>query len=443
MSRHRRRRRLTFALLCISLAGLAVLYVFAMWNGSDDKLPHSDADRTPLIDSPGGEPSAGESADHEDGTADDTNDEAAAETPAAESPISDEPAIPEPEPPTEGRLIAVGDVMMHTPQLPAYYDKARDAYDFTPYFTEVAPILSQGDWAMANLETTLSADGDYTGYPLFRSPHELAAALKSAGFDIVTTANNHSLDRGAKGVERTLAFLEEQGLTFKGTARSAEEAAKTIIVERNGIKLGLLAYTYGTNGIPVPQDRPYLVSLMDEARMLDDIRELRAAGADYIAVALHFGNEYQTQPSEAQKTIARRLVAGGADLIAGSHPHVIQPYETVEHVDEEGTPRKGIIIYSMGNFISNQRGDTKDYGIIYRIQLRKENGVTQPVEIEPIVTWVHRYKKNGLNHYRILPVEQTLAKRDDSLLTAADYRQMESTLELLNKRLTSMGAPTP
>ena len=269
----------------------------------------------------------------------------------------------------------------------------------------------------------------------------LFRSLKSAGFDIVTTANNHSLDRGPDGVERTLKFLELQGLVTKGTARSAAEADEAVIVERNGIRLGLLAYTYGTNGIPIPKDRTYLVALMDEAKMARDIRALREAGADYVAVALHFGVEYQPLPSEAQKTVARKLIAAGADLIAGSHPHVVQPYEIIETPEAGGAVRKGVIIYSMGNFISNQRDGLKDFGIIYRVTLRKENGLTNPIDIEPIVTWVHRYKQKGRNHYRILPVEQTLERRDDPLLTAADYRHMESGLTTLKKRLTEMGAP--
>jgi poly-gamma-glutamate capsule biosynthesis protein CapA/YwtB (metallophosphatase superfamily) len=359
------------------------------------------------------------------------------------------PSVPSPEPTppeqdAEAILMAVGDIMMHMPQLPGSYDDDAKRYDFSPMFGSVKPILQESDWAMANLETPLSADGKYSGFPMFNAPHELSAALKDAGFTIVTNSNNHSLDRGAKGVERTLKFLRMQGLLTKGTATSEQESAEPLLVEQNGITLGVLAYTYGTNGIPVPKDQPYLVDLMDEERMVREIQALREQGADYIAVALHFGTEYQTQPNNEQKRIARRLIAEGADLIAGSHPHVLQPYETVEITDPDGSTRRGVIIYSMGNFISNQRGDTKDYGIIYRIHLHKAAGssAVEPVEVTPIITWVHRYREKGRYQYRILPVEQTLKDRNNPLLTTADYKAMENNLRILQERLSTMLPPS-
>jgi poly-gamma-glutamate synthesis protein (capsule biosynthesis protein) len=422
-----KRRVAIVLMLSLSLAGLALIIAL------------SDRIGTSVL--PGG----GGTADHvrPDG---DSGGGSAGPGPAEQPEETDTEPGPPPPPgspgsgvPAEGLLVAVGDIMMHMPQLPAYYDPESRRYDFTPYFTEVKPLIAEADWAMANLETTLSADGDYSGFPRFSSPHELAAALKDAGFDIVTTANNHALDRGVPGVERTLGFLGQQGLVTRGTYRSAEEAAGLTIVEQNHIRLGLLAYTYGTNGIPVPEDKPWLVDLIDGERMVRDIAALREAGADYIVIALHFGTEYQTMPNKEQKDLARRLIAAGADLIAGSHPHVIQPYEIVEAPDESGEPRRGVILYSMGNFISNQRGDTKDYGVLFRIKLRKEEGVTRTADVEPVVTWVHRYKAEGRNHYRILPVERVLEERSDPLLTAADYKQLETRLAALRKRLTAMG----
>ena len=419
------RRGLVFLMLAISFAGLALILGLAVWLGPAD-LPESGRtlDREPADFGSGAEDeSAG------DGRADDPGEMEPALPPG--SPGSGEPA--------EGLLVAVGDIMMHMPQLPAYYDPDSKRYDFTPYFTEVKPLIAEADWAMANLETTLSADGDYSGYPRFSSPHELAAALKDAGFDIVTTANNHAMDRGVPGVNRTLEFLREQGLVTRGTYRSPEEAAEPTIVERNHIRLGLLAYTYGTNGIPVPEHMPWLIDLIDEERIVRDISALREAGADYVAIALHFGTEYQTEPSEEQKRLARRLIAAGADLIAGSHPHVIQPWEVVETTDEDGAARQGVILYSMGNFISNQRGGTKDYGVLYRIGIRKEDGVARTTDVEPVITWVHRYKAKGRNHYRVLPAERVLEERSDPLLTAADYERLETNLALLRKRLSAMG----
>ncbi|MBW7474115.1 CapA family protein [Paenibacillus oenotherae] len=339
--------------------------------------------------------------------------------------------------------VAVGDIMMHMPQLPAYYDKSAKRYDFNPYFTEVKPLLEQGDWSLANLETPISGkELGYSGFPRFNAPSELAEALKYAGFNIVTNANNHSLDRGAEGIARTLRHLEEQGFSTKGTARSKAEAEALTIIERQGIGMGLLAYTYGTNGIPLPKDKPYSVAIIDEKAIIRDINRLREAGADFITVVLHFGIEYQTVPNDTQKQLARKLIAAGADIIAGAHPHVVQPYETVDVTEADGSLRRGLIIYSMGNFISNQRGETKDCGVIFKVHIHKDHasGITAIGDIEAIPTWVHRVKKNKANHYQIIPMEQAIKHGTTDGLSAADYKEMKRNLSVLSKRLQSMSA---
>ncbi|XEC92654.1 CapA family protein [Paenibacillus tarimensis] len=362
-----------------------------------------------------------------------------------DSKASEDTALP-PEPvepkTTEAVWIAVGDVMMHMPQYPGALNAETGKYVFDPFFEAVTPIIQSGDWAIANLETPIAgADLKYTGYPLFNAPPELAEALRNAGFNMVTTANNHALDRGEKGVERTLEALQEQGLIVKGTSLTEESAREPVIVEKNEIKMGFLSYTYGTNGVPLPSGKPFLVSLMDdEEQMVRDIENTRAAGADFITVALHFGTEYQYSPNEEQKRIARKLIAAGADIIAGSHPHVVQPYEVVESYDEQGRLKHGIIIYSMGNFISNQKGDYKDYGVIFRIHVIKhhEENRIEFTDIEPIPTWVHKYLKSGKNRYRIVPLEQTIAERTEPGLSNNDYDQLKKHYDTLVDRLASM-----
>ncbi|MFB9330517.1 CapA family protein [Paenibacillus aurantiacus] len=359
------------------------------------------------------------------------------ESPGAPPP--DEPAAP----PTDATWVAVGDVMMHMPQLPAYYNDKTKQYDFSPYFDAVRPLIREGDWSLANLETPIAGQSlGYSGFPRFNAPTELAEALREAGFSIVTNANNHSLDRGAEGISRTLAALEAQQLVTKGTNRSRFEAEKLTIVEKKGIRMGLLAYTYGTNGIALPAAMPYAVDIVDEQKMLGDIAKLKEAGADFITVALHFGTEYQTVPSEAQKKLARKLVAAGADIIAGAHPHVVQPYETVEVTEVDGTIRNGLIIYSMGNFISNQRGGTKDYGLLMKVGIRKDNvtGQTTIRDVEPIPTWVYRYKVGKLNHYRIVPLDETIAKRTIPELSSAEYAALTRGKQTIDQRLASMSA---
>jgi poly-gamma-glutamate capsule biosynthesis protein CapA/YwtB (metallophosphatase superfamily) len=422
--RRKRHRTWQLILLTLSLAGLAFIIFGPGQPGLPGKLNPSgwtgDATATPAP----------------------TSSPAPSPTPSPSPSPTEPPATEPPEPEyAEAVWIGVGDIMMHKPQLPGSYDQKTARYNFDPFFAEVKPILEQGDWVIANLETPIAGkEFGYTGYPTFNAPVELAEALKHAGFNLITNANNHSLDKGEQGVLRTLEHLRELELPSVGTADSQEAADALLLTEKNGITMGLLAYTYGTNGIPIPAGKPYLVSMIDEEKIKQDIKRCRQAGADLVTVSLHFGNEYQTVPSDEQKRLARSLVAAGADIIAGSHPHVVQPYEVIETTDELGRVKQGLIIYSMGNFISNQRGDTKDYGVIFKVDIRKNmtDGFTELTEVEAIPTWVHRYKPAQAYQYRILPIEEALAAADDSLLTPADYTELKQTFKQIRERLDSM-----
>jgi poly-gamma-glutamate capsule biosynthesis protein CapA/YwtB (metallophosphatase superfamily) len=356
----------------------------------------------------------------EEHPSDDTAGDAVPETQPAPEPVPPpEPVLP---PPTEATLIAVGDIMMHTPQLPGSYNEKTKSYDFTHFFRRVAPIISEGDWAIANLETPLAgAERGYRGYPQFNAPDELADALKSAGFNILTTANNHALDQGASGTLRTLKTVRQRGLSPIGTFEDAESAEKPLIVEKNGIVNAILSYSYGTNGIPVPKDKPYLISLIDQDRIKQQIIQARQDGADLVTVALHFGVEYQRKPNDAQRELAQQCIQAGADIVLGSHPHVVQPYERIDTVGDDGSKRSGIVIYSLGNFISNQFGDYKEYGVIFKVRVKKtyvepDQAITEVIAIDPIPTWVHKYRKDGKSMYRVLPVEEVAAAKDDPLI---------------------------
>ncbi|HEY0829435.1 MAG TPA: CapA family protein, partial [Bacilli bacterium] len=278
-----------------------------------------------------------------------------------QSPVATSALTPSPSPTAEpsytrqATLVAVGDVMMHSPQITAGYDKATQTYNYDSFFSEVKAILSTGDWAVANLETPLAGkEAGYSGYPQFNAPAELADAMKNAGFNIITTANNHSLDRREHGVINTLEHLHARGLTTVGTAISQTDANKITIVTKNEISMAILAYTYGTNGIPIPEGKDYLVSLIDEEKMIQDIARAREQGVDLVTIVLHFGLEYQRQPNEQQKQLVEHLIKAGADIILGSHPHVVQPYQFIDTVGIDGLMKRGLAIYSMGNFISNQ-----------------------------------------------------------------------------------------
>lgn len=370
------------------------------------------------------------------------SDSPSTETSAAPSSPADQPP---PEPiRREATLIAVGDIMVHMPQLPAYYDAATKQYSFNPWFEQVKPIFQTGDWVFGNLETPLAGQAlKYTGYPRFNAPTELAAALVDAGINVVSTANNHTMDRGFPGVVRTLENVRKSGLIPVGTAADANDAQRLTIVERDGIRMGFLAYTYGTNGIPVPEDHAFAVNLIDSEVIVEQIASLRSAGADVVTVSLHFGLEYQRMPSKQQVQLARKLIAAGADIVLGSHPHVVQPLERVsipasESVD--GIARTGVVIYSLGNFISNQTGDWKDVGLILKVNIGKTEfadgtAVIELGQVETIPTWVHIESIRKQRHYTIIPMEQALQSRNDARLKPKDYDALQRMLDGMNQHL--------
>ncbi|MEJ8544616.1 CapA family protein [Brevibacillus borstelensis] len=303
-------------------------------------------------------------------------------------------------------LMAIGDIMVHDEQLEAALSPDKKTYDFGPSFAYVKPIFQEADWLIGNLETTLAGQElRYSGYPMFNSPDSLADTLKELGFTALTTANNHSMDRKEKGVLRTIEQLDRVGLLHTGTFGDEASRGEPLFLKKDGFMMALLSYTYGTNGIPIPKEKPYLVNLINPDLIKADIAKARAAGADLVAVALHFGNEYQRMPDARQRETAELCVKYGADLILGAHPHVVQPYEWKTVTLEDGSTHTGFIAYSLGNFISAQRREYKDVGVILKLTLYKgETGEAKVEKAEWTTTYVHYYRKNGKRHYVIYPV---------------------------------------
>lgn len=177
---------------------------------------------------------------------------------------------------TEARLIAVGDILMHMSVIRSGYNPKKKVYNFKNIFKQVKPIVSTGDWAIANLETTVAGSKlGYSGYPLFNAPAQIVDAAKWAGFNVLTTANNHTLDKGEKGLINTIKNIRARGVVPVGTATSPQEASKILIIKKKNISMAIMAYTYGTNGIPIPRGKNYLVSLIDEDKILKDIARAR------------------------------------------------------------------------------------------------------------------------------------------------------------------------
>lgn len=319
------------------------------------------------------------------------------------------------------RIASAGDITAHMPQINLAY-VGDGKYDFNPCFELIAPYLKDADLAVGNLETaqagpdiTFLGYTGYTGYPCFNAPIELSEALKNAGFDLVSMAHNHSLDRGLSGLKATLENVRGVGLTTFGTHMNEEERNMPVIKEINGIKIAFLSYTYGTNMIPIPRGHEYAVNLIENFHtiepIIEDMELARREGADFIAVAMHWGDMYITEPPQGLREIAEELAVAGADFIMGGHPHVVQPLEWF-HVDRGyGRKRGSLVTYSMGNFLSNQRRppnptDLVQYGKLLHVEVTKdmETKETWISDVQYEITWVHR--EWG---HRILPLSQVLA----------------------------------
>jgi poly-gamma-glutamate synthesis protein (capsule biosynthesis protein) len=348
----------------------------------------------------------------------------------------------------EARLIAVGDILMHTALTRSGYNPQKKTYVFDGFFKEVKDIVSTGDWAIANLETTLAGpELGYEGYPLFNAPAQIVDAAKKAGFNVFITANNHAMDKGEQGVINTIKNVRSRGVPSVGTATSAKEAEKILLINRNNISMAIMAYTFGTNGIPIPKGKNYLVSLINEQKIVKNIAKARKLGADVVTIYLHFGEEYQRQPNAEQKKLVKTLIKAGADIILGDHPHVVQPYQVFKLQGKNGKPRTGVVIYSLGNFISYQLGNYKDLGVIFAVNIRKRfpEKTIEITKVEAIPTWTHNYKLNNKLNFRVLPIEAVVTKKNDQLLPAAKYpvlkkqlREMKSHLKSLSTKETTL-----
>ncbi|MWA15290.1 CapA family protein [Streptomyces sp. BA2] len=261
-------------------------------------------------------------------------------------------------------LVASGDVLPHSSIIRrANADAGGDGYDFEPMLKGVKRVVSKADLAICHMETVYGKNGDYTGYPSFKSPPQIARALKATGYDACSTASNHTLDDGAAGVRRTLAALDKAGVKHAGSGRTADEGKSPAWMRAGGAKVAQLAYTYGTNGYPMPKGKPWTVNLMKRERIIEDARAARKAGADVVVVSVHWGTEWQDAPDRRQLRLGKQLTASRTkgrpdiDLILGTHAHVPQAYEKVN---------KTWVIYGMGDQIAgdmvNHEGENDPRG---------------------------------------------------------------------------------
>jgi len=300
------------------------------------------------------------------------------------------------------RLIFIGDIMNHGPQIKAAYQAENQTYNYDENFKYVKKYFNKADFVIGNLETTLGIK-PYSGYPQFSAPPELATGCKQNGINVLVTANNHSCDKRKKGIVRTLAILDSLQILHTGTFKNkqAYEKETPLLLEKNGFKLALLNYTYGTNGLPVPY--PTQVNKIDTLAIRKDIEKAHTLQPDDIIVFLHWGKQYQNHPDKQQKKLVAFLHHQGIRMIIGSHPHVIQD---IDYEQDYLNDKNSICVYSLGNFISNQRKFPRDGSMFVEILLTKQAGKNISLSgyhAEPL--WVYKYTKDSKNHYEILPVK--------------------------------------
>ncbi|WP_283250876.1 CapA family protein [Rhabdothermincola salaria] len=290
-------------------------------------------------------------------------------------------------PPRSLSLLTTGDLLLHMPVQRQALAYGGGTYDFTPMFADIADEIAGSDFAICHMEAPLSPDNQgLSGYPMFHSSRDIADAAAAVGFDACSTASNHSLDQGPAGVVATLDQLDRVGLGHAGTNRSAEEAATPRLHDVNGVRLAHLAYTYGTNGIPVPADQPWLVELIDIDTILADAATARAAGAELVVVEMHWGDEYVHLPNATQRAQAAQLLASpDIDVLIGQHVHVVQ---AAERIGDE------YVVYGTGNLLSNQGAPAtptaSNDGVLVHVDLTENPDGTWSQAVRYTPTYVER-----------------------------------------------------
>ncbi|MDR2923944.1 MAG: CapA family protein [Treponema sp.] len=318
-------------------------------------------------------------------------------------------------------IVAVGDNLIHEPIIKSGF--VNGGYNFDSIYDNIKEYILPADIAFVNQETVLvNKELGYSGYPLFGSPREIGTALVSAGFDIINHATNHIMDKGEAGILSSMDFWDSrEGIHYLGIYRGEEERAKRrTIINKNNFKVGFLSYTYGTNFIPLPKGKPYLVSLIDQGKMAADIKALRPL-CDYLVVSMHWGEEYRPDYNREQEKLAAFLAEQQVDLVIGHHPHVLEPLVIVKRSDGGTMP----VFYSLGNFLSAQTLSLKDVllgGLMYaRLKKTEETISVEEIGLIPVIT----HFDAGLSGFRVYPLHEYTEE-----LAAAHWKRRRGDSEL-------------
>ena len=319
-------------------------------------------------------------------------------------------------------FLFMGDIMGHGPQIKSAWQENKKLYEYSEVFSPLEDIISSIDFAIGNLEVTL-AGSPFKGYPQFSSPDELAVACKNSGMDVLVTANNHSCDRKNKGVIRTLDVLDSLKILHTGTFKDVKNREKNnlLVLSKEGIKVGLLNYTYGTNGLPFSD--PVYVNLVDSVLIKKDVINAKNKDLDKLIVFVHWGYEYKDFPNSYQKKYNRFFQDLGVDVVIGSHPHVIQPM-----VYSKENNHEFLTVFSLGNFVSNQRAERKDGGAMFRLSFQKTDNNILISRKEYIPVWVHKFIEKEKYHFQILPCARPIYN-EKYFSNKEDFQKMKTFLD--------------
>ena len=335
--------------------------------------------------------------------------------------------------PMEVTLVAIGDDLLHKKVIQSGELKG-GTYNFDHIFEQMKEDFTNADLAVINQETIFGTkEMGYSGYPRFNSPIFVGDAIINAGFDVVLHATNHVMDMGIFGIEKTLNYWSQQKeITVLGIHASKQSNQAIKVVEKNGIRFALLNYTYGTNGIPVPKDKDYMVDLLVEAKVKLDIKKAKEV-SDFIIVFPHWGSEYVYQPNKYQKHWSQLFAKEGVDLVIGTHPHVLQPVEWV--LGEDG--HRMLVYYSLGNYVSTMDYTDRMLGGMAQVTIVKvgSNTFIKEALLIPTVTHYERVKGYGLQVYRLSDYTEELAKKHYIL---GGYRGKDFSLQRLNELVTNI-----
>lgn len=330
-------------------------------------------------------------------------------------------------------MTAIGDTLCHNTQYWDAYNSSTKQYDFSYVYDDIKDYTSSADITIGSLETTFAGeDRGYSNYPVFNSPDSLATALKDIGVDVISLAGNHALDYGYSGICRTIDVLDNVGISHLGTYKSAEDQDKILIKDVKGVKIAFINYTYGTNGIPVPSDKPYCLNLIDKDLISKQIKQAKEQNVDMIVACMHWGTEYKTSANDEQKELADFLFKNGVDIILGNHPHVLEPMEKKTITLDDGSTKDVFVVYALGNFTADQRAEiTRDSAILNLDITKDSDGKILINKVSYVPIYMYKNSASKVHKFKILDIEKSIANYDsgDTSIGSSVYSNLKVQLQ--------------